>query len=72
MNTPSRQPPNLRITGNTLYYNLIVLKAEGLHKRSFFHQPDPFAVLMVDGEQTVTSPVVKSTVSPFWNFSADL
>ena len=31
--------------------------------------PDPFAVLTIDGEQTRTTPVMKHTLSPYWNAS---
>lgn len=50
--------PNLKVT---------VLKAEGLVKRSFFRQPDPFAVVTIDGEQTHTTLPDRDTQSPFWN-----
>ncbi len=29
--------------------------------------PDPFAVLTVDGEQTVTTSVIERAISPYWN-----
>ena len=45
----------------------LVLKAEGLVKRSFFSKPDPFAVCTVDGEQTHTTLPDRDTVNPFWN-----
>ncbi|KAI3649535.1 hypothetical protein MP228_005167 [Amoeboaphelidium protococcarum] len=48
---------------------ITVIAAEGLAKKDLFGLPDPFCVLTVDGEQTNTSPVVKKTLSPFWNSS---
>ena len=70
--------PNLRITGRSIRnlksFSIItsVIKAESLHKRNIFRQPDPFVVITVDGEQTKTSPVVKGSLSPFWNFTIDV
>lgn len=45
---------------------LVVIKANGLIKRTFFKSPDPFVVVTVDGEQTQTSPVSRSSTEPYW------
>lgn len=34
--------------------------------------PDAFFVVTVDGGQTRSGPVAKSSLSPFWNYSMDL
>jgi Ca2+-dependent lipid-binding protein len=34
--------------------------------------PDPFAVAMVNGEQTQSTSVIKKTLNPYWNESFDL
>lgn len=34
--------------------------------------PDPFAVAMVNGEQTKTTQVIKKTLNPYWNEQFDL
>ena len=41
---------------------------------SFFGigSPDTFFVVTVDGGQTRSGPVAKSSLSPFWNYSMDL
>src|SRR5215471_10438999 len=36
-----------------------VVAADGLSKRDVFRLPDPFAVITVDGEQTVTTSAIK-------------
>lgn len=38
-----------------------VVAADGLAKRDVFRLPDPFAVVTVDGEQTVTTSPIKKT-----------
>lgn len=64
--------PNLKITGNYLQpitppLIFLVVKAEGLYKKSFFSKPDPFAVVTIDGDQTHTTLPDHSTLDPFWN-----
>ncbi|ODV81154.1 HECT-domain-containing protein [Suhomyces tanzawaensis NRRL Y-17324] len=44
-----------------------VVAAESLHKRDVFRQPDPFAVITVDGSQTKTTKTAKKTLNPYWN-----
>jgi len=34
--------------------------------------PDPFAVVVVDGEQACSTSVARRTLSPVWNESFDL
>ncbi|OBA20930.1 HECT-domain-containing protein [Metschnikowia bicuspidata var. bicuspidata NRRL YB-4993] len=50
-----------------------VVAAESLYKRDVFRQPDPFAVITVDGLQTKTTKTAKKTLNPYWNetFSLD-
>jgi len=43
--------------------------AESLYKRDVFRQPDPFAVITVDGSQTKTTKTAKKTLNPYWNES---
>lgn len=50
----------------TLHVN--VIKASGLHKRSFFKLPDPFVVGIVDNQERMqTSTAARQTLDPFWN-----
>ncbi|KAL6450649.1 RSP5 E3 ubiquitin-protein ligase RSP5 [Candida maltosa Xu316] len=44
-----------------------VVAAESLYKRDVFRQPDPFAVITVDGSQTKTTVTSKRTLNPYWN-----
>lgn len=44
-----------------------VVAAESLYKRDVFRQPDPFAVITVDGSQTKTTKTAKKTLNPYWN-----
>lgn len=44
-----------------------VVAAENLYKRDVFRQPDPFAVITVDGSQTKTTKTAKKTLNPYWN-----
>ena len=37
-----------------------------------FRLPDPFAVITVDAEQTITTSVIKKTLNPYWNESFDM
>lgn len=46
-----------------------VVAAESLYKRDVFRQPDPFAVITVDGSQTKTTKTAKKTLNPYWNES---
>lgn len=45
------------------------MAAESLYKRDVFRQPDPFAVITVDGSQTKTTKTAKKTLNPYWNES---
>ncbi|KAK6866535.1 E3 ubiquitin-protein ligase RSP5 [Candida tropicalis] len=47
--------------------NVKVVAAESLYKRDVFRQPDPFAVITVDGSQTKTTVTAKKTLNPYWN-----
>lgn len=49
--------------------NVKVVAAESLYKRDVFRQPDPFAVITVDGDQTITTKTAKRTLNPYWNES---
>lgn len=49
--------------------NVKVVAAESLYKRDIFRQPDPFAVITVDGSQTKTTKTAKKTLNPYWNES---
>ncbi|CAN3361037.1 E3 ubiquitin-protein ligase Rsp5p [Diutina catenulata] len=49
-----------------------VVAAESLYKRDVFKQPDPFAVITVDGAQTKTTKTAKKTLNPYWNESFTL
>lgn len=46
-----------------------VVAAESLYKRDVFRQPDPFAVITLDGSQTKTTKTAKKTLNPYWNES---
>jgi E3 ubiquitin-protein ligase NEDD4 len=45
----------------------LVVAADGLAKLDAFRLPDPFAVIIVDSEQTHTTSVIKTTLNPYWN-----
>lgn len=47
--------------------NVKVVAAELLYKRDVFRQPDPFAVITVDGLQTKTTKTARKTLNPYWN-----
>ncbi|WPK25282.1 hypothetical protein PUMCH_002593 [Australozyma saopauloensis] len=47
--------------------NVKLVAAESLYKRDVFRQPDPFAVITVDGSQTKTTKTAKKTLNPYWN-----
>lgn len=49
--------------------NVKVVAAESLYKRDVFRQPDPFAVITVDGSQTKTTKTARKTLNPYWNES---
>ncbi|KAH9813128.1 hypothetical protein DFH28DRAFT_377283 [Melampsora americana] len=51
---------------------LTVVAADGLSKRDVFRLPDPFAVVMVDGDHTKTTSAIKKTLNPYWNESFDI
>ncbi|KAK7056861.1 hypothetical protein VNI00_002578 [Paramarasmius palmivorus] len=46
--------------------------ANGLVKRDLLSLPDPFAVLTIDGEQTVATAASRRTLSPVWNEHFDV
>ncbi|KAI5952408.1 hulA [Candida jiufengensis] len=52
---------------NTTTISVKVVAAESLYKRDVFRQPDPFAVITVDGSQTKTTKTAKKTLNPYWN-----
>lgn len=54
---------------STTLINVKVVAAESLYKRDVFRQPDPFAVITVDGSQTKTTKTAKKTLNPYWNES---
>eukprot|EP01135_Chromosphaera_perkinsii_P006377 Nk52_evm106s485 gene=Nk52_evmTU106s485 len=45
---------------------ITICSAQGLVRTSVLHQPDPFCILNVDGDET-RSPVCKKTTNPVWN-----
>lgn len=49
--------------------NVKVVAAEALYKRDVFRQPDPFAVITIDGSQTKTTKTARKTLNPYWNES---
>lgn len=49
-----------------------VVAAESLYKRDVFRQPDPFAVITMDGSQTKTTKTARKTLNPYWNESFSL
>lgn len=54
-------------SSGTATVNVKVVAAESLYKRDVFRQPDPFAVITVDGSQTKTTVTAKKTLNPYWN-----
>lgn len=50
----------------------VQVAADGLSKRDVFRLPDPFAVVTVDGDQTITTSAIKKTLNPYWNESFDV
>jgi hypothetical protein len=50
----------------------LVVAADGLAKLDVFRLPDPFAVIMVDSEQTHTTSVIQRTLNPYWNEHFDV
>jgi E3 ubiquitin-protein ligase NEDD4 len=50
----------------------LVVAANGLAKPDVFSLPDPFAVIIVDSEQTHTTSVIKKTLNPYWNGHFDV
>ncbi|EGW32919.1 uncharacterized protein SPAPADRAFT_150310 [Spathaspora passalidarum NRRL Y-27907] len=57
------------VSGRAVPINVKVVAAESLYKRDVFRQPDPFAVITVDGSQTKTTKTAKKTLNPYWNES---
>jgi E3 ubiquitin-protein ligase NEDD4 len=49
-----------------------VTGATGLAKRELLSLPDPFAIVIVDGDQACTTSVLRRTLSPPWNESFEL
>jgi E3 ubiquitin-protein ligase NEDD4 len=49
-----------------------VVAVDGLSKRDLLRQPDPFAVITVDGGQTNITIAIKANLNPYWNESFDL
>ena len=49
-----------------------VVTADGLAKPDDSSLPDPFAVIIVDSEQTHTTGVIKQTLYPYWNEHFDV
>ena len=49
-----------------------VVTADDLAKPDDSSLPDPFAVILVDSEQTHTTGVIKQTLHPFWNEHFDV
>ncbi|MBW0511161.1 hypothetical protein O181_050876 [Austropuccinia psidii MF-1] len=68
MSSGSAQPNPQR----TKTVRLTVVAADGLSKRDVFRLPDPFAVIMVDGDHTKTTSAIKKTLNPYWNESFDI
>jgi E3 ubiquitin-protein ligase NEDD4 len=56
-------------TTNKLF---LVVAGNGLAKPDVFSLPDPFAVIIVDSEQTHTTSVIKKTLNPYWNEHFDV
>ena len=52
---------------NTSSITVKLVAAESLYKRDVFRQPDPFAIITVDGSQTKTTKTAKKTLNPYWN-----
>jgi E3 ubiquitin-protein ligase NEDD4 len=51
----------------------LVVVAAGLAELDVFSLPDsPFAVIIVDSEQTHTTAVIKKTLNPYWNEHFDV
>jgi E3 ubiquitin-protein ligase NEDD4 len=50
----------------------LVVAADGSAKLGVFSLPDPFAVIIVDSEQTHTTSVIKKTLNPYWNGHFDV
>ncbi|KAH8921981.1 HECT-domain-containing protein [Atractiella rhizophila] len=63
----SNRDPN-----RTRTVRVTIVAADSLSKRDVFRLPDPFAVLTVDGEQTMTTSAIKKTLNPYWNESFDI
>ena len=49
-----------------------VVTADDLAKPDDSSLPDPFAVILVDSEQTHTTSVIKQTLQPYWNEHFDV
>jgi E3 ubiquitin-protein ligase NEDD4 len=50
----------------------LVVAASSLAKLDVHSLPDPFAVIIVDSEQTRTTSVIKKTLNPYWNEHFDV
>ena len=51
---------------------VLVVAAHGLAEPDDFSLPDPFAVIVVDSEQTHTTSVIEKTLNPYWNEHFDV
>ncbi|EKM79495.1 hypothetical protein AGABI1DRAFT_120884 [Agaricus bisporus var. burnettii JB137-S8] len=55
-----------------LRLKLTLSNAAGLVKREFLGLPDPFALVIVDGETAATTAILRRTLSPPWNESFEI
>ncbi|KAI0263312.1 C2 domain-containing protein, partial [Russula aff. rugulosa BPL654] len=51
---------------------VVVVAAHGLAKLDVFNLPDPYAVIIIDSEQTHVTSVIKKTLNPYWNEHFDV
>jgi Ca2+-dependent lipid-binding protein len=50
----------------------LVVAAHGLAKLDVLSLPDPYAVIIIDSEQTHVTSVIKETLNPYWNEHFDV
>ena len=55
-----------------MYKPFLVVAADGLAKLGGSSLPDPFAVVVIDLEQTHTTSVIEKTIRPYWNEHFDV